>query len=83
MVNSKREELYIYVFNEVLDLLTIKRKINIDLQTVVTDQEKALIISIKKYFPNIKRIACLYHYKQDILPNLKSYGLFKKSQKKS
>jgi len=83
LVNSKREELYNYVFNEVIDLLTIKRTINIDLQKVVTDQEKALINSIKKYFPNIKRISCLYHYKQDILRNLKSYGLFKKSQKKT
>ena len=41
----------------------------------------ALIKVIKKYFPNSRRISCLFHYKQDILRNLRVYGLMKKNQK--
>ena len=49
-----------------------------NIETIVTDQEIGLIESIHKYFPNSQRISCLFHYKQDILRNLKLYGLYKK-----
>ena len=51
----------------------------LNLETLVTDQEEALVNTIKKFFPNSKRISCLFHYKQDILRNLKSQGLYKKN----
>ena len=47
MVNSKREELYNYAFNAVIDLLTIKRTINIDLQTIITDPKKQYDTAIR------------------------------------
>ena len=48
----------------------------------MTDQEVGWDINAtKKYFPNCHRISCLFHYKQDILRNLKSYGLYKKKYK--
>ena len=40
-----------------------------------------MINCVKKYFPNAQRISCLFHYKQDILRNLKQYGLYKKDLK--
>ena len=52
------------------------------METIVKDQEEALVNIIKKIFPNGKRISYLFHYKQDILRNLKSYGLYKKNLKK-
>ena len=81
LLNSKKEQLYDLAFHSIIKLLTNNETLNLDLQTIVTDQEKGLINSINKNFPNVKRIACLFHYKQDILRNLKTYGLFKKSQK--
>ena len=47
----------------------------------MTDQEPGLINVINKIFPNSQRIACLFHFKQDILRNLKTYGLYKDSIK--
>ena len=82
LLNSKKEALYNYAFRGLLDLLTDNNKINLHVETIVTDQEKALINIVKLYFPNTQRISCLFHYKQDILKNLKSYGLFHKTQKK-
>ena len=51
------------------------------METIVTDQELALIKVIKKYFPNARQISCLFHYIQDILRNLRVYGLIKKNKK--
>lgn len=54
---------------------------DIKVETIVTDQELALIKVIKKYFPNARRISCLFHCKQNILRNLRVYGLMKKNKK--
>ena len=64
-----------------LYILVNSKKENLKVKTVVTDQEKALINSVINYFPRSQRIACLFHYKQDILKNLKTYGLYNKSNK--
>ena len=36
---------------------------------------------MKKYFPKSLRISCLSHYKQDLMKNLRTYGLMKKKFK--
>ena len=81
LVNSKKENMYNYAFKGIIDLLTDSNKLTLKVKTIVTDQEKALINCVKKYFPRSQRIACLFHYKQDILKNLKTYGLYNKSNK--
>ena len=35
-----------------------------------------------KIFPNIQRIGCYFHYKQDLIRNIQLYGLYKKKDKK-
>lgn len=82
LLNSKKEMLYKFAFKGIIDLLTDNNNITLKVETVVTDQEKALINVVNTYFPNAQRISCLFHYKQDILKNLKSYGLYNKSNKK-
>ena len=37
---------------------------------------------MNKFFPNAQCISFLFHYKQDIIKNLKSYWLHNKSNKK-
>ena len=81
LMNSKKEILYQYVFESIIRLLSDDNNINFKFETIVTDQEIGLINGIKKFFPNSQRISCLFHYKQDILRNLKIYGLYKKSYK--
>ena len=67
LLNSKKENLYKYAFRGILDLLTDNNKITLKVETIITDQEKAFIDTVKNYFPNTQRISCLFHYKQDIL----------------
>ena len=81
LLNSKREILYEIVFQSVINNILQETVSNLKYETIVTDQEVGLINATKKYFPNCQRISCLFHYKQDILRNLKSYGLYKKKYK--
>ena len=82
LLNSKNEDLYNMVFEDVINLITWKGKKEINIKTIVTDSEKALMNSIKKYFPTSQRVACYFHYKQDIVRNIRSYGLYKDEMKK-
>ena len=81
LLNSKKEILYDLIFESLVKIIFDNNMNKLAWETIVTDQELALVNSIKKYFPNCKRISCLFHYKQDILRNLKSYGLYKKVSK--
>ena len=81
LLNGKSENLYEYAFQSVIDIITSKRDFDLNIKTIITDSEKALINVIKKYFPNSQRISCFFHYKQDILRNLRNYGLYKKKDK--
>ena len=71
----------IQFFRDVIEIITIRKKYPINIRTIVTDTETGLINIIKKYFPYSERISCLYHYKQDLIRNLLSYGLYKKTDK--
>ena len=81
IMNSKKEELYDIIFDSIVNILTQNKNIELEVETIVTDQEKALINCVKKYFPTTQRISCLFHYKQDIIRNLRLYGLYKKEFK--
>ena len=63
LMNSKYEKLYDYIFESVINIITQNRSYEIEIKTIVKDSEKALINSIKKYFPNTRRISCLFHFK--------------------
>lgn len=63
-------------------IITDNNNIILKFDIIVTDGEQALINIIKKYFPNVRRVLCYFHYIQDLLVNLRSYGLYKKKDKK-
>ena len=74
---SQEEILYEIIFESILDLITNNNVFKLEIETIVTDEEKALKIIINKYFPFSKRITCYYHYKENIIRNIRSYGLYK------
>ena len=80
-MNGKKEIFYNVVFESIINIITDFRKIDIEINSVVSDSEKGLINTITKYFPNAQRISCYFHYTQDIVINIKSYGLYKKEDK--
>lgn len=81
LLNSKTELIYDLVFESLIKIIWYNNLMDIKVETIVTDQELALIKVIKKYFPNARRISCLFHCKQNILRNLRVYGLMKKNKK--
>ena len=81
LLNNKSEKIYELVFKDVLKILTWNSLRELNVKTVVTDSEKALINNVNRFFPNAQRVACYYHYKSDILRNIKSYGLYKNNMK--
>ena len=81
LINGKYEIFYNHVLESVINLITQNREYELEVETVVTDSEKALINAVKKYFPNVRRIACYFHYKHNIIKNIRNYGLYKKEHK--
>ena len=81
VINGKFEEFYDILFDSLIRIITQNHKYDLNVETIVTDTELALINVIKKYFPNSRRIGCFFHYKQDLLRNIKIYGLYKKKDK--
>ena len=82
LMNNKTEILYNYIFESLLRIIWSDKIEDINVQTIVTDQEIALVNNVKKYFPKSLRISCLFHYKQDLMKNLRTYGLMKKNLRK-
>ena len=80
-MNNKTEILYNYIFESLFRIIWSKKLEDINVQIIVTDQETALVNNVKKYFPKSLRISCLFHYKQDLMKNLRTYGLMKKKFK--
>ena len=71
------------LFDSVFKIISNFTKDIISFETVVTDQESALINIVNKYFPNTRRITCFFHYKEDLIRNLRKYGLLKDKLKQS
>ena len=64
LINGKFEEFYDIVFDSLIRIITQNHKYDLNVETIVTDTELALINVLKKYFPNSRRIGCFFHYKK-------------------
>ena len=80
-MNKKNNIIYSKVFESLYDIITENNNLVINVKYIITDSEYALVNNIKKYFPNTIHISCYYHYKKDIISNIKKYGLYKKNDK--
>ena len=58
---NKTEILYNYIFESLLRLIRSDNIEDINVQTIVIDQEIALIDVFNKYFPKSLRVSCLFH----------------------
>ena len=81
LMNGKSQIHYDIIFDSIINIITNYHEIDLNINSIVTDSEVALVKSVKKYFPNSLRISCLFHYKQDLMRNIREYGLYKKPDK--
>ena len=77
LINGKLEIFYDILFQSLINIITNNNKIELLIESIVTDSESALINIVEKYFPKVQRISCYFHYTQDLLRNIKIYGLYK------
>ena len=83
LLTGKNIEIYDLSLESIINILTENRKLELEVWSIITDTEIALIDTVKKYFPNVHRIGCFFHYKQDLIRNIKAYGLYKKEDKET
>ena len=63
LMDGKSEKHYEEVFQSIINIITLSCHIDININSIVTDSEFALVKIVKKYFPNSLRITCLFHFK--------------------
>ena len=61
--------------------MTKNKELSLGIKTIVPDKVRTFMNTLNIIFPNTIRIAYLFHFKQDILRNIKKYILYKKSKK--
>ena len=81
LMNKKSQIIYNECMKAINNIVTQNNTINLNLKYIVTDNESSLVNSINNNFKFLKRISCFYHYKQDLLKNIKKYGLYKNEHK--
>ena len=82
LMSNRKEELYKKIFDSILDILTQNYIYDLQLISITSDTENALINAIKAIFTGVQRIGCLYHFKANLIKEAKYLGLWKKKDKK-
>ena len=75
-MNKINSFLYNIIFDSFVNIITQNNLIPLNVKFIITDSEIALNKSIKNKFNDVKRIGCYYHYKKNLLKNIKEFGLY-------
>ena len=77
IANNKKTKHYIKILKSFKNMLTDNNQRDLNLISITTDEEKALIKAIKLVFPNCIHINFYFHYKKDIIDYFRSLGYTK------
>ena len=78
LMSNKTEILYDLIFKSVKRILTQFNLYKLQIESITTDSEIALINSVNNNFENSKRIGCWFHLNQDLIREAKTIGLLNK-----
>ena len=81
LLSNKSEMLYDLAFKSLKRLLTQNGLYQLNIKTITTDTEVALINAIIANFNVSQRIGCLFHLNQDLIRNARTMGLLNKRNK--
>ena len=81
LMNRINSFFYDIIFESVISIITQNKSLPLNVKFIITDSELALNKSIKNKFKDVKRIGCYYHYKKNLLKNMKEFGLYKNKYK--
>ena len=80
-MTNKTEILYDIIFKSVKRILTQNNIYKLNIKTITSDTEVALINAINNNFPQSQRIGCWFHFEQDLLREAKICGLINRKNK--
>ena len=75
LMSNKTEILYDLVFKALNRILTQNKIYALEIKTITTDTEIALINAIKTNFPKSQKLGCWFHLKQDLMREARVLGL--------
>ena len=73
--------MYDIVFRSIYRILSQNNMYILNIKTITTDSELALINSVNSNFKEAQRIGCWFHLKQDLIRNARTLGLLNKKNK--
>ena len=79
ILNNKRYEIYEKCLYSFKNIITQNNIFELEIESITTDAETALLNAVNNVFPKIMHFNCYYHYKVNILTNVKKYGLLNKN----
>ena len=82
LMSNKTEILYHLIFKSIIRILTQNDIYTLEIKTITTDTETALINAVTTTFTNTQRIGCWFHLKQELLREARILGLLNKKNKK-
>ena len=82
LMSNKTEILYHLIFKSIIRILTQNDIYTLEIKTITTDTETALINAVTTTFINTQRIGCWFHLKQELLREARILGLLNKKNKK-
>ena len=80
-MTNRTEILYDLIFKSVIRIITQQKSYTLNILTITTDTELALINAVHNNFPTANRIGCWFHLNQDLIREAKIMGLFNKQNK--
>lgn len=75
LINNKSKQGYLKAFSAFKRLLTIENTIEINIKSITSDFEEALMNAINESFPKIRKVGCLFHYIKQLRLNMNKKGL--------
>ena len=81
-MNQKNYILYDLIIKSVIKIMTQDNIYQINIKSITSDDEFALLKAIKSNFKNVDNFICLYHFKKNLISQLKIEGMMKKNFKK-
>ena len=81
LMTNRTEILYDLIFKSVIRIITQQKSYTLNILTITTDTELALINAVHNNFPTANKIGCWFHLNQDLIREAKIMGLFNKQNK--
>ena len=76
LMNCKIQEIYENILMSICNIITQNNTLDFNVKTITSDSEDSLVNAIKFVFPKVNRVGCYFHYKMDIIRNLRIYNLY-------